>query len=55
MAKKEDEKEKSYKIKIPVFTTEMFDETDGLFGRMTYSEMVEGLNKNQCYSVRVEF
>ena len=47
------EKEKSYKIKIPIFTTEMFDDTDGLFGRMTYSEMIDGL-KTKINSIQSE-
>jgi len=47
------EKEKSYKIKIPIFTTEMFDDSDGLFGRMTYSEMIDGL-KTKINSIQSE-
>ncbi|MDR2126928.1 MAG: hypothetical protein LBP63_08875 [Prevotellaceae bacterium] len=43
MAKKE--KEKSYIIKVPVFTTTMKDDTEGLFGKTTFSEMVDMLKK----------
>ena len=33
--------EKSYNIKVPVFTTTMKDDTEGLFGKITYSDMLE--------------
>jgi hypothetical protein len=36
-------KEKSYNIKVPVFTTTMKDDTEGLFGKITYSELLDVL------------
>jgi hypothetical protein len=36
-------KEKSYIIKVPVFTTTMKDDTEGLFGKVSYSEMLDVL------------
>ena len=36
-------KEKSYNIKVPVFTTTMQDDTEGLFGKVTYLEMIDML------------
>ena len=46
-------KEKSYKIKIPIFTTEMIDEADGFFGRITRQEMIDGL-KTKINSIQTE-
>jgi hypothetical protein len=37
------EKEKSYIIKVPVFTTTMEDDTEGFFGKTTYSDMLDFL------------
>jgi hypothetical protein len=37
------EKEKSYVIKVPVFTTTMKDDIEGIFGKNTYSDMLNSL------------
>ena len=34
------EKPKTYSIKMPVYTTSMMDEEEGLFGKATYDEMM---------------
>ena len=47
------DKEKSYKIKIPIFTTEIVGDSDGIFGRMTYSDMIEDL-KSKINSIQSE-
>jgi len=49
-------KEKSYNIKVPVFTTTMKDDTEGLFGKVTYSEMVEMLkSKINAFKSEISF
>ena len=40
MAKKET-KEKSYNIKVPVYTTTMLDQTVGLFENVSYNDMIQ--------------
>ena len=47
------DKEKSYKIKIPIFTTEIVGDSDGIFGRITYSDMIEDL-KSKINSIQSE-
>jgi len=37
------ENQKSYNIKVPVFTTTMKDDTEKLFGKITYSDMLDVL------------
>lgn len=50
------EKEKSYNIKIPVFTTTMKDDTEGLFGKPTYSDMIVMVkNKINAFKTEVSF
>lgn len=46
-------KDKSYNIKVPVFTTTMKDETEGLFGKITYSDMME-IVKNRIIAFKSE-
>jgi hypothetical protein len=35
------DKQKSYNIKVLVFTTTVKDNTKGLFGKITYSDMLD--------------
>lgn len=44
MAKKE-LKEKSYNIKIPVYTTTMLDQSVGLFENVSFQDMVQMIKK----------
>lgn len=39
------EKEKIYKIKIPVFTTTPMNDTIGLFGIPSYKDMIDMLSR----------
>lgn len=42
---KSDKKEKSYLIKVPVYTSEMIEEANDLFGGVTYSDMVSFVHR----------
>ena len=44
MAKKET-KEKSYNIKVPVYTTKMLDQTIGLFENVSYNDMIQMIKR----------
>jgi len=49
-------KEKSYNIKVPVFTTTMKDDTEGFFGKVTYTEMLDVLkNKINAFKSEISF
>lgn len=37
------EKPKTYNIKMPVYTTSMMDQEEGMFGRVSYPEMIQFL------------
>ena len=42
---KKQPKEKEYTIKIPVYTTSMFDRNDGFYGNISYDEMLQFVTK----------
>lgn len=49
-------KEKSYNIKVPVFTTTMKDDTEGLFGKISRADMIEVIkNKINAFKTEVSF
>lgn len=53
---KKKEKEKSYNIKIPVFTTTMRDDTEGFFGKITYLDMLNALkSKINDFKIEISF
>lgn len=43
--KQKEDKQKTYIIKIPVYTTSIIEDEPGLFGAMNYSDLVEMLKK----------
>ena len=50
------ESPKTYNIKMPVYTTSMMEQEEGLFGRVTYQDMIsllkERLNLVEIGSLR---
>jgi len=48
-AGRKQEKPKTYNIKMPVYTTSMMDKEEGMFGKVTYPEMIQFL-KNRLNS-----